>query len=193
MKELFEFEHLKKDKSSPKWVVEVEWHDNYRDSVILKQKDCNNGKTIILIMLNPGRFKNNKDEIYTDSTLRHIRKAFENSGYTLEIFNLFNLSQSSLNNFEKAPNEIKNDKNPIEGRLEKLTKKGVVALQWGNIKKDYAKNRRDRILLLIKELGLREMGLKNQDGSYSHPSHWKPNKIKEFQETILGDINKALN
>ena len=144
-------------------------------------------------MLNPGRFKNNKDKIYTDSTLRHIRKAFENSGYTLEIVNLFNLSQSSLNEFEESPNDIKNDKeNPIEDRLKKLTKKDIVLLQWGKIKKDYAKNRRDRILLLINELGSIVMGLKNKDGSYSHPSHWKPNKIKEFREKILPEIDKQL-
>ena len=192
MNEIFEFNHLKNDKSSPEWVAEVEWHGNYRDYVILKQKDCNNGKTIIIIMLNPGRFKNNKDETYTDSTLRHIRKVFENSGYTLEVLNLFNLSQSSRKKFDEAPNEIKNNENPIdEDGLKKQTNK-VVILQWGKIKDDYTKNRRDKILLLIKELGLKEMGLPNKDGSYSHPSHWKPGKIKEFREKILPEIDKQL-
>ncbi len=192
MKETFEFKHLKKDKNSSKWVIEVEWHGDYRDSVILKQKDCNNGKMVMVIMLNPGRFKNDKDKIYGDSTLRHIREAFENSGYILKILNLFNLSQSSRKKFDDTPNYIKNDKNLIDkDEFKKQTKK-VVILQWGKIKEDYTKNRRDEILSLIKKLGLKEIGLKNKDGSYSHPSHWKPNKIKEFREKILPEIDKQL-
>lgn len=187
MKEIFEFQHLKKDKNSPRWIVEVEWHDDYRDIILLKQKDCNNGKIVVIIMLNPGRFKSDKEEIYADTTLRHIREAFENSGYTLKILNLFNLSQSSLKKFEETPDEIKNDRNPLDELKQSRECKSVV-IQWGK-PKTYSQNRQQEVYSMIKNNGLNPIGLTNKDGSFSHPSHWKPDKIKEFREKILPKIN----
>ena len=188
-KKVFEFTHKRKEGHT--WVAEVGWHDNYRDYVILKQKDCSNGKIVTIIMHNPGRFKNNKDEIYTDSTLRHIRKAFENSGYTLEILNLFNLSQATLKKFKETSDEIKNNCNPLEEILKQPTGRKIVVIQWGK-PKTYSQKRQQEVYSLIEKNGLNAIGLRNKDGSYSHPSHWKPDKIKEFREKILPEIDRKL-
>lgn len=188
MHKTFTFKHLKKD-AEDSWEIYVKWHEVYRDYVLMKKIRVQPSKRIPIIMLNPGRFLNEKGQIYSDTSLRNIRYAFMETNYEIEVLNLFNLCDSNSVRFVNRK-ELKDYRNPLLEWL-KDTKSHIVLTQWGNLCKfdKWVGDKEKEVLDCINQQKLKRIFLSNKDGSCSHPVRWKKDIIAKFQKTILPQIN----
>lgn len=183
------FIYTQKNNKSISWEVEFETSDDrhYRNYVILKQHspDIKSKGRIPFIMMNPGSF-DNEQTFGKDATLRNIRNVFLNTGFEIEILNLFNICEVDLNKLSKSSDSERNKNNPIERRLNECNIWDKVIIQWGKLDKDFKKKRSDEILDIIDNKGLIPHGLKSSDGIYYHPRYWpRVNGFNRFKEEII--------
>ncbi len=69
------------------WIVTWEVNENYRHWCL--QADIRNDCTALVILLNPGKLNGDANNLSGDTTLRILRKAFNNTGINPFIINLF--------------------------------------------------------------------------------------------------------
>ena len=124
----FEYDH---------WKINFEVFGHYRNYLILQQINIPIKRRIPLLMLNPGSFINKKS-FAKDLTLRNVRRAFDNSGYEIEILNLFNYSEPKRKKL--INNEKLNYNNPLLERLSYYDEGTKVIIQWGKLE-SYANRR----------------------------------------------------
>jgi len=139
---------------------------------------------IPIVMLNPGSFTDGKS-FARDTTLRHVRKAFLNSGFEIEILNLFNIAEPKKKKLAKLGRNRRNNKNPILKRLGKYGKGSKVLIQWGKLDEDVFAHAND-VLDFVEKKKLEIVGMKNDNDIYVHPRAWNfGNFFGRFRKEIL--------
>ena len=189
----------KKFPYSPKNNPEIAWNISYdisndkyyRNFVLLKQisPQVKMKKTVTLVMLNQGSF-HNEESLKRDKTLEYLRKAFFNSGYIIEILNLFNRCEPKKKNLALMNESDRNRNNMIEERLRTYNKGDKVIIQWGKLNKEAFVKRAEKIQEVIEEIGLINIGFKEESGCYfPHPMRWNfINGHKRFKDEVISRI-----
>tara|TARA_B100000315_G_C14571455_1_gene585762 strand:- start:639 stop:1193 length:555 start_codon:yes stop_codon:yes gene_type:complete len=171
------------------WKITYDTSGNYRNWVILEQKSQNIQikKKIPFIMFNPGSF-NNEENFSKDKTFQTLLKMFINSGYQIEVLNLFNISEKDKKKLRMMQDCIRDNGNPIIGKLKRYQEGDKVVIQWGKLEK-YAEAKAKLVFNTIKKASLQEIGLKKDNRFYYHPLKilWE-NKISEFRQKILSGL-----
>ena len=176
-----------------RWNIKYETSNDecYRNYVLLRQINppIKLKKSIPLIMVNPGSF-DNEASFGKDTTLRKIRLAFLNSGYEIEILNLFNICEVDLKELKRMNDSKRNNNNPIKDRLKNYHRGEKVIIQWGRLDKfAFARIRANEILNHIDNIGLKCIGLKSEKGFYYHPRYWNfINWRQTFKEDVISEL-----
>jgi len=189
MKQVHSFAYTPKDGSST-WNVTFKSDGTYRDYVLLKQvrPQVQTRRKVPLIMLNPGAFKDVKGYA-RDFTMRKVREAFLNSGFVVEVLNLYNIAEPNQKKLIAMDDTIRNKDNPLFSVLDTYEKGSKVILQHGKMH-DRFKEREREVLEYIDDRGLVPIGLLNNDGtSYRHPRSWiLPEVTVKFRDGVLGRL-----
>ncbi|MCK4550926.1 MAG: DUF1643 domain-containing protein [Candidatus Aenigmarchaeota archaeon] len=178
------------DKNGSKWSVGYKSDGVYRDYVILEQilPKIPIKKKVPLIMLNPGSFNDEKG-FKRDTTLRNIRKAFLNTGYVIEILNLFNKANPNREKFSKLSLYEMEKNNILYDRLNTYPPSTKIIIQWGK-PQSFCKEKMEEFLEYVRKKSFVPIGIKNKDGTYRHPSIWyKDHKNFElFQQEVINQL-----
>ncbi len=176
------------DKDGSEWSVKYKSDGVYRDYVILEQilPKVPIKRKVPLIMLNPGSF-NDEKAFKRDTTLRNIRKAFLNTGYVIEILNLFNRVNPNRENFSKLSLSEIEKNNILYDRLNTYPINTKVIIQWGK-PQIFCKEKMEEFFKYLKIRNFVPFGIKNKDGTYRHPSRWHTD-LKNFEKFRQKVIN----
>ena len=187
-----EFQYPKQGRLKPQWKIKFEVVGNYRNFVLMKQMGHPLIGFIPVVGLNPGTFKS-EGTFGKDTTLRILRNIFVNSGYGIEILNLYNFIEPDPKKLKLIGNDKRNDNNPIEHRLKQYYPNSKVIVICGAPIDDYAKNRFCEITEIIGKDNIIGMSNKTHEFYYHVMYLQRSKKLQEFKQKISSELNNNQN
>lgn len=193
MCETFVYPKQKKE-GKTQWEIEFEVIGNYRNFVLMKQIDStiDKQKVVPVIGLNPGTFRS--EETYGgDTTLKILRKIFENSGYGIEVLNLYSIIEPEPEKLKLIDESNRNKSDYLKKRLKQYSQNTKIIMMCGKPIDYNTQNRFDEIKGMIDENNV--LGWSNKTNEfYYHPIYLqRSKKVLEFRQRILSklDTNKV--
>jgi len=176
------------------WKIRYKSDGKYRNMVLMKQirPEIKDKGRFLVIMLNPGSFNDEKG-FARDFTLRKLRQVFLNTGYEIEIVNIYNYCEPKKEKLSELDPSVLSNKNPMLRNILRFNEGDKVLIAWGKLDSD-ASIIAQEIINKIKKQKLVPIGLMTKDGkSYSHPRSWltkeKVEKVRKLIVTIPLDSN----
>jgi hypothetical protein len=188
-----EFQYPKQRRLKPQWKIKFEVVGNYRNLVLMKQMEYPIDLGFIpVIGLNPGTFKS-ESTFGRDTTLRILRDIFVNSGYGIEVLNLYNFIEPNSKKLKLIDNDKRNNSNPIEHRLKRYYPNSKVIVICGKPLDNYTKNRLSEITEIIGKDNIIGMLNKTHEFYYHVIYLRRSKKLAEFKQKVLSELNNSKN
>ena len=188
-----EFQYPLQQQLKPQWKIKFEVVGKYRNFVLMKQIEHPIDLGFIPVVgLNPGTFKS-ESTFGKDTTLRILRNIFVNSGYGIEVLNLYNFIEPNPKKLKLIDNDKKNNNNPIEHRLKQYYPNSKVIVICGAPFDDYTKNRFCEVTEIIGKDNIIGMPNKTHEFYYHAMYLQRSKRLLEFKQKVLSELNNGKN